>query len=156
MCSQPHINYLYINLYIYPYIFKYIYIYISFRSPQRVSSLTKNTPFHSFFSLSPCYPAHDQLREGSEIERSKQGDCASPSDLFIRPLSSLFPICTKFRRVSIYSISRPSSALSSSFSASFLTWPRPEFAVRNTDVPSTNARSGTMPTSVLRKFVFNR
>lgn len=91
MCSQPHINYLYINLYIHLYIFKYIYIYIyiSFSSPQRVSSLIDNTPFHISFvylfslylSLPLLFGTQSALRKKpSERKQTKdwiQGDRAS-------------------------------------------------------------------------------
>lgn len=144
MCSQPHINYLYINLYIYLYIFKYIYIYIFFCSPQRVSFLTKNTLFRSFLSLSLSYtlppPLLSDTRSiprGKRNERSRQGNRVSSNHLSI--LSSL----SCLYEVPPWYIPPRASSFGSllSVSASFPTWPRLESAVRNIDVRSVEKRS---------------
>lgn len=83
MCSQPHINYLYINLYIYLYIFKYI-LYIFFfssvarnvlpPSPKIFLSVPSFSLLLLLFQLSDVTPR--EKREKAN-ERSKQEDCVS-------------------------------------------------------------------------------
>lgn len=109
MCSQPHINYLYINLYIYLYIFKYIYLSVARNVFPPSPKIFLSVPF----SL-PLLSARDQLREGSETRDRDRGIaprrviCSFDRSLSL--LSFLFvPSCAV-----VYSASRPSSALFSS------------------------------------------
>ena len=115
------------------------FIYIFFRSSQRISSLTENSPFPSLtylLSLPALAVRHAisfaREKSGGRRQRKDQNRGIVPrsSRLFIRTLSLL----SSASSIVEYSASRPSSILLSSFSASFLMWPRPEFAIRNVDV----------------------
>lgn len=167
MCSQPHINYLYINLYIYLYIFKYIYIYIylyiAFRSPQRVYSPSPWTALsYSFrFSLglslplllsTRSAPRERKIRREEAKERSKHGDRVSLEPSVRSKRSLLSSLFVRSSAVA-YSSSRVRLQLFSlrfRFLLNVGLVQNPLYAT-STSALSTNARSGTMPISVSPK-----